>query len=71
MLLLPIVALGPYLVLNVTTYYPRQIVLGYVAMGVSALHVLGKVEDSRARNGPPSSLRARPRLARQRTAARR
>jgi hypothetical protein len=62
MLLLPVVALGPYLALNVTAYYPRQIVLGYVAMGVSALYLLGSAGGATDRAAPSSrtGLRAPP-----------
>jgi hypothetical protein len=55
MVLLPVVALAPYLALNVTAYYPRQIVVGYVAMGVSALYVLGSAGGARERTAPSSS----------------
>ncbi|MDQ4049479.1 MAG: hypothetical protein M3131_08900, partial [Actinomycetota bacterium] len=44
---LPLVVLGPFLAFDVTAYYPRQIVLGYVAMGVSVIYVLGRLDDAR------------------------
>ncbi|MDQ3647664.1 MAG: hypothetical protein M3433_03595, partial [Actinomycetota bacterium] len=39
---LPLAALAPFLAFDVTTYYPRQIVLGYVAMGLAGLYILGR-----------------------------
>ncbi|HEV2723441.1 MAG TPA: hypothetical protein VGV10_02320, partial [Thermoleophilaceae bacterium] len=39
---LPVVVLAPFLAFNVTTNYPRQIVLGYVTMGVAAIYVIGR-----------------------------
>src|SRR3954452_789290 len=47
MLLLPIAVLVPYLVFDVTVYYPRQLVLGYLAMGVAVLFTLGRVTAPR------------------------
>jgi hypothetical protein len=58
---LPLAAFVPFLAFDVTTYYPRQIVLGYVAMGVATIYVLGRGRRSQPRPaesgeaGPPAA----------------
>ncbi len=47
---LPLVVLGPFVAFDVATYYPRQIVLGYVTMGIAVIYVLG-----RGRRSPPAN----------------
>jgi hypothetical protein len=37
LLLLPVAYLAPHLIYNVDVYYPRHILIGYLAMGVSAI----------------------------------
>jgi hypothetical protein len=66
---LPLVVLGPFLAFDVATYYPRQIVLGYVTMGIAVIYVLGHGRRSSPANplksqeeGLPRHLHRSPRL---------
>jgi hypothetical protein len=43
LLLLPVAYLAPHLIYNVDVYYPRHILIGYLAMGVSAIGAIAEM----------------------------
>jgi hypothetical protein len=58
LLLLPVAYLAPHLIYNVDVYYPRHILIGYLAMGVSAIGAFAEIGTAERTGAPNRELQA-------------